>query len=830
MEAPPAPTQRCRGCDDRIVSRHSDDDGGEGGAGAEREPVKESFEAKRSEAKRDTPPAESPPPRRSVFLQKGAPTEVIEDEESPMLLDIYELGDILGQGAFGVVYTCQKAGTSETFAVKMVDQVETPLPDIEAEVNMLRKLSHPCVIKLYDVYYEKVFVCMVLELYKGGDLISGMLSHWDRKGMIPMDAVRDLTQQMWQAIAWIHSNSCVHRDIKGDNFMMDCPDLANKANRLYLSDFGTVCELKPGARLSSQVGTNNYWPPEMYKQNYGLKVDCWAVGVVMWGLCTGRFPFNTDKEVKHKQLIMPRRAGKNAALHLMSALERDEIQRFEADQALSHVFVVGELASFPSGPTDEVFRPEVKESGARPCVKDRRLELVDRLQHARGVGSDTAWLTVRDAPMRTKFEIIARGTGKRTTYEWLPASEVRVLCQGVEKARLVNEEDSKVSVTKQSIGKLLISHKISIDGFGKGQAKAFDELVSEVQSGQSQLLLDATKHQHLVRVVDVVLLRLALKVKDTTKYLIEVREQFPDGRVRSGVNQIPGNKKAPHENARMAVERLCRDVLNMSDCGVQLSICNVEEFEETEMSPSYPGVQTVYRKQLLNGVVTTTSPAILARIGASKGRSGFSAEGKNPGHWRTYAWMSEKECAAKLIKLKAPAKKHFFSSLVYPPTPCDHEEVEDYLKQNNQQLGKEGYSTFTEELSSGEATLVKQEEGDRLVRVVDIVVLRVQRGSGPGKSVLVEVASDAPKKSCKGILVNSQNRMSRRLPAVKRRSVEHQLLAAKRLVSKTLDIPENCVSIDHTNVRMLEEEHESANFDGLPTLYRKRFMTAMVSS
>merc|ERR1719220_2677971 len=99
----------------------------------------------------------------------------------------------------------------------------------------------------------------------------GMLRHWKTEGQIPIAAVQNLTQQMWEAVAFMHANSFVHRDVKGDNFFMDLPEVGSTANRIYLGDFGTAVKLPPGARLSKKQGTWRYWSPEVYRHNYAQK-------------------------------------------------------------------------------------------------------------------------------------------------------------------------------------------------------------------------------------------------------------------------------------------------------------------------------------------------------------------------------------------------------------------------------------------------------------------------------------------------------------------------------------------------------------------------------
>jgi len=232
-------------------------------------------------------------------------------KESERLLDKYTLGKVLGQGAFGVVYACKKKASNEEFAVKMVDQVETPLIEIRQEVGMLKKLAHPCVVKLHDVFYEKVFVCMVLEIYRGGDMIEGMQLHWMSKGMIPVPVVQNMSKMMFQGVDWLHQRNVVHRDLKGDNYLQDRVDLEHPSCRVYLSDFGTVVDLPEGERLQSKCGTKTYWSPEFYDLNYGLKVDIWGLGVVIFGMVTGRFPFKGEEDVRVKQVKIPSRCGKD---------------------------------------------------------------------------------------------------------------------------------------------------------------------------------------------------------------------------------------------------------------------------------------------------------------------------------------------------------------------------------------------------------------------------------------------------------------------------------------------------------------------------------------
>merc|ERR1719382_2278371 len=167
-----------------------------------------------------------------------------------------------------------------------------------------------------------------------------MMRHWNTKGMIPVETVRKLTRQIWEPIAHMHSKGFVHRDVKGDNYLMDLPDVEHPDNRIYLNDMGTCREFpRPGERMKTRCGTDKYWPPEVYKNDYGHKVDCWALGVLMYGLFCGKFPFNSERDTKEKQLRIPKEAPEDAADLLVKALDRTEEERIEAGDALKHRFI-----------------------------------------------------------------------------------------------------------------------------------------------------------------------------------------------------------------------------------------------------------------------------------------------------------------------------------------------------------------------------------------------------------------------------------------------------------------------------------------------------------
>jgi len=761
-------------------------------------------------------------------------------KKSAKLLDKYVLGKLLGQGAFGVVYKCRRKGTTDDFAVKMIDQVETPLAEIEKEVQMLQVLTHPTCIALHEVFYEKVFVCMVLELYKGGDMIQGMMAHWKKKGMIPMTAVRHLTKQMWESIAFLHSRKFVHRDVKGDNFMMDRPEVEHEDNRIYLSDFGTVVELKAGERKTQKCGTKNYWSPEFFKQNYSHKVDCWAVGVIMFGFFSGKFPFKNEQEVNNKKLQMHTRVGPEGEKLLMWTFHRDEAKRCEAAEAAQHDFVKNHGPPLPATAQFEEVKPDFKDSGANAGIVERRRELVDRLvksaeQYTAAVGGPPGSASKSEGSKyhrgnsvlieevdQDTFSIQDKHTDRSMVFRWTKIETAKNLTAQIESAPSIRSGAVNNDVSNQNIQRQLKAHDIDLTKFGVGKAKPLEEFIEEIQMGKARLMIDATRPKFLVRGVDTVLLRIFVKTPQGKKYCVEKQEKYPDGRVRDS-NQLPGHKRAPHENASQTAQRLLAEIMKMTDCGVMFDTTNIDRQEQGEESPSYPGVHTVYIKQTVTGVATINDAAILSRIGLGDGGKGTFEVEDSQRYTRVFQWLTEEECQTAGICLRPRLEEGEISALVYPPVGLNEEELFQYLGDNNVDISKWGEGTarsvaeFSEELVKGDSALLRMTSG-RIVRVVDIVVLKIMKTTEDGIVVLREIEEK----------LGTKMNVLDRLPAAKRRADEHPFAAARRMISKYLHMDNNTVTLDPDDVKVSQEEQESTSYPGLLSLYRKRYMTATV--
>lgn len=764
--------------------------------------------------------------------------------ELHQLLHKYDLGDCLGQGAFGIVYACTKLSTKDQLAVKMIDKVETSQADIENEINMLKRLAHPCVVKLHEVFYEKVFICLVMDLYKGGDVIDGMTTHWKKKGMIAVPVCQSLIKMMFQGIVWLHSKDVIHRDLKGDNYLQDRKDISDPGCRIFLSDFGTVIDCKPGQMLKDKCGTKQYWAPEVYRAEYSLRADVWALGVVAFGLVGGKFPFASEKAVKSKKATPASRVGKDGQHFIENLLEKDEKDRPTAAEAIAHPFLVSvksaaEVAEEANSAKDVGKHQSdsgggaahVKEIGANRGVQERRKDLVERMHEAKKKNDGTPeenkggrQFTFKIAPhlVSKGFKVLHASSGQTVQFHWWTEK----MC--ADENIVGDSEQCKDSSTSQEpqmhddqIRHLLQKHHIDTDAFGKGHYKTLAAFVDEVRIGETRLMLDASQHKCLVRVVELVQLRIIHE--GTKQYLVHAASRYTNGRMRPDYNRLPTTKKLPFENGLQTVERIIKTKLDLLDGKLKIDFSAIDKSEEDEESKHYPGVRTVYRKEVFECVLDVPESELAALgIGSPDGQfitNEHDSRSEFKDHF--WSWMSATQCKGKGIVIKAPGKHADVDTLVDPPVGFEVEELSSFLHANKfdaAQFGKEGVKSladFADELLTGESCLRRRDGDDgTLVRSVDVVILRLRNKRG---DTLVRVST-----------TNHDGSVTRnpRLPAVKKRPDESMFWAAQRVLTKGLKISTNCVAMEPDNVFCVTMEAPSAAFGGLPTIYHRHIIGA----
>lgn len=202
---------------------------------------------------------------------------------SPRALSNYQLGDLLGRGASGSVYRALNFLTGETVAIKSVSLLTlspSALPDIMSEIDLLKNLNHPNIVKYKGFARDKDNLFIVLEYCENGSLQTIL----KKFGKFPESLVAVYISQVLEGLIYLHDQGVVHRDIKGANI------LTNKDGSVKLADFGVSS--KTGGNDNEVVGSPYWMAPEVIEQSGASTAsDIWSVGCVVMELLEGRPPY-----------------------------------------------------------------------------------------------------------------------------------------------------------------------------------------------------------------------------------------------------------------------------------------------------------------------------------------------------------------------------------------------------------------------------------------------------------------------------------------------------------------------------------------------------------
>lgn len=185
----------------------------------------------------------------------------------------------LGAGGFGTVYLGENKTLEQKVVIKTL-QVGARGAGAE-EARMLASLDHPNVVHVYA--YDDRYDCIVMQHLAGKTVI-------DELANIDLVTAIRIGYQAALALSGVHERGLVHRDLKPENLMMELK--AGEVRWLKLIDLGTA--MKVGKTIAQPAGTPDYCPPEQFDPNAGAAPanDIYALGVTLFLLCSGRFPFN----------------------------------------------------------------------------------------------------------------------------------------------------------------------------------------------------------------------------------------------------------------------------------------------------------------------------------------------------------------------------------------------------------------------------------------------------------------------------------------------------------------------------------------------------------
>ena len=274
-------------------------------------------------------------------------------------MQFYKYGRLIGQGAFGKVNLGLNILTGRVVAIKSFNKLNLNsnsenMKKILYETNLMKKLNHPNITKILELFEDKEYILIIMEYINGGNLFSFL----KKRRKVSEKTAKFLFKQIILGIKHIHSHNIVHRDIKLENILIDLN------NNIKICDFGIGRILSsPDQLLYDQCGTPMYIAPEIllctkhtgYK---GFPVDIWSSGIALYILLSGTLPFsfkngnsisieesekNNDNNSEELQFNIVNNSPKNienisdeARDLLKGLLNKNPSKRLTCDEILAH--------------------------------------------------------------------------------------------------------------------------------------------------------------------------------------------------------------------------------------------------------------------------------------------------------------------------------------------------------------------------------------------------------------------------------------------------------------------------------------------------------------
>ena len=218
--------------------------------------------------------------------------------------------EIIGAGSFGLVISVIDLETEQKLAIKIVDKTENNIFDLKIlnnEVNILKKLSNPRILNVYEVLDTPKYFFIFMELIEGGSLKDLIIRRYNNKKedyLFKDSECSIIIKGILEAVEFLHQNNIIHRDLKPENIMFK---KKNNLDSIILCDFGLAYHLDNNLLeklIQGTCGTTLYMAPEIIeKRKYDYLVDLFSIGIILYVLVSGGKHPIYKKKMTHDEYI-----------------------------------------------------------------------------------------------------------------------------------------------------------------------------------------------------------------------------------------------------------------------------------------------------------------------------------------------------------------------------------------------------------------------------------------------------------------------------------------------------------------------------------------------
>ena len=265
----------------------------------------------------------------------------MSSQKQPRVVGIYQVGEIIGRGACGKVYKGLNTKTGEHVAIKQValrNIKEEHKSAILMEINLLKKLDHPNIVKYIDSVYTDFYLNIILEYIECGSLANSL----KKFGRFNEPVVTIYIKHVLEGLKFLHTQGVIHRDIKGANILI------TKTGLVKVADFGVATKLSETEKSHSFAGTPYWMAPEVIGMSGNVTTACdiWSLACTVIELITGKPPYYDLNPmtamlriVQEDMPPIPDKASDELKDFLKFCLQKEPFLRADAKGLLEHPWI-----------------------------------------------------------------------------------------------------------------------------------------------------------------------------------------------------------------------------------------------------------------------------------------------------------------------------------------------------------------------------------------------------------------------------------------------------------------------------------------------------------
>ena len=222
-------------------------------------------------------------------------------------------------GGYGQVFLSKHVYTNNEYAIKQIDTSEFSSEDlynISRENLILRSMIHKNVIRCYNSFAHDNKFFTVMDFAEGGELTYLLKD----KGVLNEDEAKKIFNQIYEAVCYIHSRNIIHRDLKPNNILF----LDKERTHIVIIDFGISGMSNGNQKEKIKAGTTRFLPPEIVGSDEfssNQKIDIWALGVILYLMVQGCYPFNGKNTKEIVKSILKDNIEFNKKIKISNALK-----------------------------------------------------------------------------------------------------------------------------------------------------------------------------------------------------------------------------------------------------------------------------------------------------------------------------------------------------------------------------------------------------------------------------------------------------------------------------------------------------------------------------